>query len=83
MRKETPIHVTLTKTERQRLIASVVLGQREAMIVALSLGVGLGLPTQRGLTAGIPEIIRAVFESGISAGGLTAMTLTAVWPARR
>jgi transcriptional regulator of arginine metabolism len=28
MRKETPIHVTLTKTERQRLIASVVSRRR-------------------------------------------------------
>ena len=65
-----------------RLIASVALGQREAMIVALSLGVGFGLPAQPALTAGFPEMIRAGFESGISAGGLTAIALSAVWPAR-
>ena len=65
-----------------RLIASVALGQREAMIVALSLGVGFGLPTQPALAAGFPEMIRAGFESGISAGGLTAIALSALWPAR-
>ena len=52
-----------------------------ATIIALSLGVGLGLPTQPGLTAQIAEMVRAGFESGISAGGLTAIALNLAWPA--
>jgi xanthine permease XanP len=66
-----------------RLILSAGLGQREAVIVALALGVGLGLPTQPGLVAKFPEVIRMVFESGISAGGITAIALNLLWPAKR
>ena len=65
-----------------RLILSEGLGQREGLIVALSLGVGLGLPTQPGLLAGLPAVARALMESGISAGGLTALLLSLVWPAK-
>ncbi|MBL9202549.1 MAG: purine/pyrimidine permease [Opitutaceae bacterium] len=66
-----------------RLILAQGLGQREGVIVALVLGVGLGLPTQPSLVAKIPEILRPLFESGISAGGLTAITLNAVWREHR
>jgi xanthine/uracil permease len=64
-----------------RLILSEGLGQREGLIVALSLGVGLGLPTQPGLLAGLPPAVQALLESGISAGGLTALGLNLLWPA--
>ncbi len=63
-----------------RLIAAVGLDQRAAVIVALSIGVGLGLPTQPSLVAQVPEAVRAIFESGISAGGLTAIMLNLAWP---
>lgn len=63
-----------------RLILSEGLGNREGMIVALSLGVGLGLPTQPALLASLPNWLHALFESGISAGGLTALGLNIVWP---
>ena len=66
-----------------RLILAQGLGQREGVIVALVLGVGLGLPTQPALIAKIPELLRPLFESGISAGGLTAIALNAIWWERR
>ena len=66
-----------------RLLANAGLGQREGVIVALSLGVGLGLPGQTALLAGLPGFARALLESGISAGGLTALALTVLWPAPR
>lgn len=66
-----------------RLILSEGLGQREGLIVALSLGVGLGLPTQPGLLADLPAVVRALLESGISAGGLTALALNILWRAPR
>src|SRR4029079_3550701 len=62
-----------------RLIASAGLGQRDALIVAISLGVGLVPPTQPALIAKFPELVRAVLESGISAGGLTAIALNLAW----
>lgn len=66
-----------------RLLLSAGLGQREGVIVALSLGVGLGLPTQPGLLASLPGWLHALLESGISAGGLTALVLNLAWPAKR
>ncbi len=65
-----------------RLILSEGLGQLEGMIVALSLGVGLGLPTQPILLASLPDWLHALLESGISAGGLTALLLTLLWRAK-
>jgi xanthine/uracil permease len=66
-----------------RLILSEGLGQREGMIVALSLGIGIGLPTQPALLASLPGWLHALLESGISSGGITALVLTALWPGRR
>lgn len=63
-----------------RLIFSAGLGQREGVIVALSLGLGLGLPTQPGLLASLPGWLHSLLESSISAGGFTALFLTLVWP---
>jgi uracil-xanthine permease len=65
-----------------RLLLTAGLGQREGVIVALSLGVGLGLPTQPALLKSLPEFAQSLLESGISAGGLTALTLNLVWPAK-
>ncbi|HVU25392.1 MAG TPA: solute carrier family 23 protein [Opitutus sp.] len=63
-----------------RLLFSAGLGQREGVIVALALGVGLGLPTQPALIASLPDFLQGLLESGISAGGLTALLLNLVWP---
>jgi xanthine permease XanP len=53
------------------------------VIVALSLGIGLGLPTQPALLASLPGWLHALLESGISAGGLTALLLNLLWSAPR
>jgi xanthine permease XanP len=66
-----------------RLLISAGLGQREGVIVALSLGVGLGLPTQPKLLESLPGILHSLLESGISAGGLTALVLNFVWRVKR
>lgn len=65
-----------------RLLLSAGLGQREGVIVALSLGVGLGLPTQPALLASLPGFLHSLLESGISAGGLTALLLNLCWRAK-
>jgi uracil-xanthine permease len=66
-----------------RILFGTGLGQREGIILALSLGVGLGLPTQPGLLAGAPPFVHALFESSVSAGGMTALILNLVWPVKR
>ncbi len=65
-----------------RLLLSAGLGQREGVIVALSLGMGLGLPTQPALLASLPGWLHGLLESGISAGGLTALVLSLLWPGK-
>ena len=62
-----------------RLLMTAGMGQREGVIVALSMGVGLGLPTQPTLLASLPEFASALLSSGISAGGLTALVLSFFW----
>ncbi|AHF94290.1 uracil-xanthine permease [Opitutaceae bacterium TAV5] len=63
-----------------RLIASRGVGQRDALVVALALAVGLGAPTQAGWLAELPGALRALLESGIAAGGVTALVLNLVLP---
>lgn len=65
-----------------RLLLNAGLGQREGVILALALGIGLGLPSQTAILASFPVALRALFESGISAGGLTALVLNLAWPAQ-
>lgn len=65
-----------------RLIGASGLGQREAVIVALALGVGLGLPTQPKIVAALPGFLHLLLESGISAGGLTAIGMNLLWRPR-
>lgn len=72
----------LVATSGLRLLMSAGLGQREGVIVALALGVGLGLPTQPTLLADLPLALRSLLESGISAGGLTALGLNLGWRGR-
>lgn len=64
-----------------RLLLTVGLGQREGVIVALSLAMGLGLPTQPAILASMPDFAKSLLESGISSGGLTALILNLLWPA--
>ena len=63
-----------------RLIYSAGLNQRNALIVAVSLGIGLGVPTQPQWLAGLPGWLRTLFESSVSAGGLSALVLNFVMP---
>lgn len=73
----------LVAVSGMRLLLSAGIGQREGVIVALSLGVGLGLPSQPSLVASLPTFAHALLESGISAGGLTALVLNLAWPEKR
>jgi len=64
-----------------RIVVTGGLGHREGVILALALGVGVGLPTQKEIVASMPEGLRALFDSGISAGGTVALILNLLWPA--
>lgn len=63
-----------------RLIQSRGLTHRDALVVAVSLGIGLGAPSQPEWLATLPGWLRPLLESGISAGGMTALILNLALP---
>jgi len=63
-----------------RLINSAGLNHRNALIVALSLGVGLGVPSETQWLAALPPLLGTLLASGISAGGITALVLNLALP---
>lgn len=66
-----------------RILATQHLGSREILIVAVSLGIGLGVTMVPEILKNIaPEEIKNVFSSGITAGGLSAILLSIVLPHR-
>jgi NCS2 family nucleobase:cation symporter-2/xanthine permease XanP len=66
-----------------RLILSGGLGHRDGLIVALSLGVGLGAASQPEWVHSLPGIFQTFLESSVSAGGLTALLLNLILPHSR
>jgi xanthine permease XanP len=66
-----------------RILATQHLGSREILIVAVSLGIGLGVTMVPDILKNVaPPEIKNVFSSGITAGGLTAILLSIVLPFR-
>jgi xanthine permease XanP len=63
-----------------KILASVALDRRALMIVALSLSLGLGVTFEPGILNGTPDIIKNIFSSGISTGGLSAILLNLLLP---
>lgn len=61
-----------------RLIERAGLTSRNGLIIALSLAVGLGAPSQAAWIKTLPGVIEALLESGIAAGGITALVLNLV-----
>ncbi len=67
-----------------RILATQHLGSREILIVAVSLGIGLGVTMVPDILKNVaPPEIKNVFSSGITAGGLTAILLSIILPHRK
>ncbi|MGB3138759.1 MAG: nucleobase:cation symporter-2 family protein [Nodosilinea sp.] len=64
------------------IVASTGLDRRSAVIVAVSLALGLGVVYSPDIFADKPALIKNVFSSGISTGGLTAILLNIILPGR-
>jgi NCS2 family nucleobase:cation symporter-2/xanthine permease XanP len=63
-----------------RLILSTGLTHRDGLIVAISVGVGLGAASQPAWIKTLHPLIQTLFESSVSAGGLTALALNLALP---
>ncbi|MGD1950135.1 MAG: uracil-xanthine permease family protein [Leptolyngbyaceae cyanobacterium] len=66
-----------------KIIASIEIGRRETIILATSLGLGLGVAFAPDLLTGLPPLAKNIFGSGISTGGLCAVTLNILLPGER
>lgn len=62
------------------IISSVPLDRRSLLIVAVSLALGLGVVYVPEILADKPALLKNVFSSGISTGGIAAIVLNVVLP---
>ena len=63
-----------------KIIASSVINRRGMLIMAISLGTGLGVVFVPQILGKFPDIIQKIFGSAITTGGLTAILLNIVLP---
>ena len=63
-----------------RLILLAGLNHRDGLIVALSLGIGLGVTSQSAWVHSLHPLLQTFLESSVSAGGMTALVLNLVLP---
>ncbi len=63
-----------------RLISQAGLTHRNALVVGLSLAIGIGAPSQAHWLGTLPGVLRALLESGVSAGGVAALLLNLALP---
>lgn len=66
-----------------KILSTVNLNKRASIILATSLGLGLGVSVVPDILEQLPTLIKSVFSSGISTGGLTALVLNMVLPGAR
>ena len=66
-----------------KIISTVNLNKRASIILATSLGLGLGVSVVPDILDQLPALAKSIFSSGISTGGLTALFLNIVLPGER
>ncbi|MGB3300330.1 MAG: nucleobase:cation symporter-2 family protein [Phormidesmis sp.] len=66
-----------------KIIAGVNLDKRASIILATSLGLGLGVSVVPDILNNLPVLLKSIFSSGISTGGLTALVLNILLPGSR
>ena len=66
-----------------KILSTVTLNKRASIILATSLGLGLGVSVVPDILEQLPTLLKSIFSSGISTGGLTALVLNMVLPGDR
>ncbi|QNQ96554.1 xanthine permease XanP [Pseudomonas oryzihabitans] len=66
-----------------RLLAQCTLDRRSLLIIATSLGVGLGIASQPTLLDQLPPLVKSLFDTAITSGGITAILLNLLLPEER
>ena len=55
------------------------LGNREVLILAISLGMAFGIPTQDAFVDSLPSALAGILGSPVATGGLTAVLLCLIF----
>ena len=66
-----------------RILSQVTMNRRNAVILATSLGVGLGVTFVPQVIEHLPAMLRNALSSGIATGGMCALLLNIVLPGER
>lgn len=66
-----------------KTLASIKLGDRELLIVSVSLALGIGVTVRPEILNALPEALKMILSSGISTGTLAALILNIVLKDRR
>ena len=66
-----------------KILLSVNMDKRASIILATSLALGLGVSVVPDILDQMPPLMKSIFSSGISTGGLTALILNMVLPGPR
>ena len=66
-----------------RILTRVQMSRRNGVILAVSLGLGLGVTLVPEVTAHLPALVRSTLSSGIATGGLCALILNTLLPGER
>lgn len=65
-----------------KILSCVNLTKRNSIILAVSLGLGLGVTFVPEILDNMPALVKSLFASGISTGGITALLLNIILPGR-
>jgi xanthine permease XanP len=66
-----------------RILSGVRINRRASIIVAVSIGLGLGVTFAPDILQHLPELLRHTLSSGIATGGMCALLLNAFLPGER
>ena len=65
-----------------KILSCVNLTKRNSIILAVALGLGLGVTFVPEILDNMPDLVKSLFASGISTGGITALLLNIILPGR-
>ncbi len=66
-----------------KTLASIHLGDRELLIISVSLALGIGVTVRPEILKNMPQALQMIFSSGISTGTMAALILNIILPARK
>lgn len=73
----------LVAAQGLKTLGQIDLGDRELLIISVAFALGIGVTVRPNLLDQLPEAVRMIFSSGISAGTLVALLLNVILPEKK